>query len=218
MPEVYIYGAGNLGREIADCIRVLNEKLEDKIIIKAFIVDSEFYDTLIPKVDNIEIVNASTFSKEIWQTISIIIGIGDSIARSKIINKIRNYGASLFNNIIHPTAFIANDVIIGEGSYIGPNTTISIACKIGSNVVINQNCSIGHDCDIEDNVVICPGVIISGRCKIGKQTYVGSGAVILPTLLINEGCIIGANVTVSKSIKSNIKLLNVSRNIELPII
>lgn len=217
MKSVYIYGAGDLAREIANTIDELNEINTDKIYIKGFIIDvndTEFKPYLL---GDILVQDVMSLSKQDWLNNGFIIGIGSGVIRKKIRAKIEEYGGKLFSNIIHPKAYVSLSAEISDGCYIGPNTSIAIACKIKDNVIINQNCSIGHDVELRDNVVISPGTVISGRCQLGDATFVGSGAVILPRITIGEQCIIGANVTVSQDVQASIKLLSVVRNMSLPI-
>ncbi|QQP13257.1 acetyltransferase [Lysinibacillus agricola] len=218
MKRQYIYGAGALAREIYSTILCLNKsQAVAKFNIEAFVVDQAYFNEQDNLLMGIPVISETIFSNEEWGNCEFVIGIGESLVREKIYKKIVSKGSTLMETIIHPNALVIQGSSTAIGSYIAPNTTISIDTIIGENVIINQNCSIGHDCNIQDNSVISPGVILSGHVSIGRSSFVGSGAVILPKVNIGEYCIIGANVTLNKDLSANNKLLQVTRNIAVPI-
>lgn len=218
MKQQYIYGAGNLAREIYNTILFINENQQiPKFDIRGFVVDNKFFDKQNNLLMGIPIISECNFTIENWKNSEFIIGIGESLVREKVYKKIVSRGSMLMESVIHPNAIIMQKDITFKGTFIAANTTVSIDTKIGNNVIINQNCSVGHDCKIEDNCVISPGVILSGLVEIGCSSFVGSGAVILPKVCIGDHCVIGANVTLNKDISAFNKVLQVIRNINLPI-
>lgn len=68
--------------------------------------------------------------------------------------------------------------VIGEGSVIGQNSTISTGVVIGKNVTIFPNAFVGNDVIIGDNSVINANASIYRGCVIGANCIVHSGAVI----------------------------------------
>ena len=128
-----------------------------------------------------------------------------------------------FNNRIHPTAVIGDDVVIGRGTKIGANTVIYDGVKIGSGVYIGANCIIGAPAEdksnwlnpdnkgvvIGDNVIINGAVTIdAGTCcdttvensafimkgvHIGHDAIIRQSAVLSPRVLIGGHSIVGAN-------------------------
>ncbi len=77
---------------------------------------------------------------------------------------------------IHPTAYIAECVHIGEGT------------KIWMNVQIRENAAIGHDCIISKDVYIDHAVKIGNRCKIQNSVSVYNG------VTIGDDVFVGPNV------------------------
>lgn len=218
MKKQYIYGAGDLAREIYNTILFLNQKKQiPQFDIKGFVVDKEYFNEQNNSLMGIPIISECSFTTKEWRSSEFIIGIGESLVREEIYKKIVSNGSGLMKSVIHPNALIMQSKLTFRGTFIAANTTVSIETKIGDNVIINQNCSIGHDCEIQDNSIICPGVILSGRVKMGKSTFVGSGAVILPKVCVGEYCIIGANLTLNKDVPAYNKILSVTRNINIPV-
>lgn len=81
------------------------------------------------------------------------------------------------NIYIHPTASIADNVIIG------PNT------KIWINVQIREGASIGNNCIISKDVYVDHSVSIGDRCKVQNSVSIYNGVV------IDHDVFIGPNVS-----------------------
>ncbi len=81
---------------------------------------------------------------------------------------------------IHPTAYIADDVELGDGVSIGAYAVIESGTKIGKNtiihphVVIGQNCEIANDCEIYSHVTIYPKTVLHTNVIIHAGSVVGS--------------------------------------------
>jgi UDP-2-acetamido-3-amino-2,3-dideoxy-glucuronate N-acetyltransferase len=113
----------------------------------------------------------------------------------------------------HESAYIDDNVEVGEGTKIWHFTHIQKGAKIGKNCVLGQNVNVGNNvvignsCKIQNNVSIYEGVtledyvfcgpsmvftnIIAPRCK-----YPQAGSEFYVKTLIKEGTSIGANATI----------------------
>lgn len=112
---------------------------------------------------------------------------------------------------VAPTAVVAGDVVIGEGSSIWYNAVISgdtnhIVIGKNTNIQDNSTLHVETDCplDIGDNVVIGHNAIVHCR-RVGNNCLIGMGACILNYTEIGDNCIIGAGamVTQNKKISAN---------------
>lgn len=82
-----------------------------------------------------------------------------------------------FKNVkIHQSAFIGNNVSIGE------NTTIWANAFIGDNSIVGKNSTIGHGAFIDRNV------------KVGSNVVIHTGAQIYDGVIIEDDCFIGPAV------------------------
>ncbi len=127
---------------------------------------------------------------------SYVIAIGNNYIREQIYQK---YKMKLYT-AIHPTAVIAKDVSIGEGTVVMANACINSSAKIGKNCIINTGVIVEHENIIEDYVHISPNATLAGNVKIGKFTHIGAGATVINNKTITSNCIIGAGATVVKDI------------------
>ncbi len=114
---------------------------------------------------------------------------------------------------VHDSAFVDDNVILGEGtkvwhfSHIQSGSIIGKKCVFGQNVNVGNNVKIGNYCKVQNNVSIYEGVeledyvfcgpsmvftnVLNPRCKypqVGSQYY--------KKTLVKEGASIGANATI----------------------
>lgn len=81
---------------------------------------------------------------------------------------------------IHPSAVIADDVILGDNVSIGANAVIESGVQLADNVSIGAGCFIGHGVKIGEattlwaNITIYHQVEIGHHCLIQANTVIGS--------------------------------------------
>lgn len=157
MDSWLIYGKGGHAQVIADAIL----KKDSSATVEYF-EDRDF-----------------PYNAEFNAAVPLIIGIGNNEVRKRISKTISHS----FATIIHPSAQIATDVIIGEGTVVFANAVIQTGTVIGKHCIINANSTIDHDVIIEDFVSVYPGV------------YVGGGALISTGKTLEANQVIARNAT-----------------------
>lgn len=132
----------------------------------------------------------------------MMVAVADSKDRAEIVSKLPE-GTEYFT-FIHPTAQImSDDVIIGEGSFIGANSILTTNIQIGKHAILNRGNQIGHDCVIGDYFSAMPGAIVSGNVHIGNRVYLGTNSVVIEKKYLLNDIKIGANGVVVKDIASS---------------
>lgn len=116
-------------------------------------------------------------------------------------------------------SFVAEDVEIPEGSYIGAFSYVGKGVKLGHGVKIYPGTYVGHYATIGDNTVLYAGVKIYHHCAVGNNCIIHAGAVIgadgfgfapdheghyqkipqLGIVTIDDNVEIGANTTVDRA-------------------
>jgi len=145
--------------------------------------------------------------------VDFILGIGNNKLRNKLARLILSKGKEL-KNVIHHSASISKDLIIGTGNFIARNTSVSPLVKIGSFCILNTGCIIEHECIIENSVHIAPGAVLAGNVIIGEGSFVGANAVIKQGVEIGKDVTIGAGAVIIKDISKGKKVVgNPSREI-----
>jgi UDP-2-acetamido-3-amino-2,3-dideoxy-glucuronate N-acetyltransferase len=112
---------------------------------------------------------------------------------------------------VHESAFIDDNVEIGEGttiwhvSHVLKNSRIGKACRIGQNVVVGPNAQIGDGVKIQNNVSVYEGVtleddVFCGPSMVFTNVYNPRSEIrrmdeLRPTL-VRRGATLGANSTI----------------------
>ena len=198
MKKIAIYGAGGLGREIAQLINQINAK-------------SPQWEFLVYFDDNIEkgkiirgqdVLGGINDLNLIDQDLCLLICIADCQIRAKIVNGISNSKIT-YPSLIHPSVIIdETDIQLGEGSIITAGNILTTDISIGKHSIINLACTVGHDVVIEDYCAVMPGVHLSGNITIGEGTLIGTGARVLQNLSIGNHAKIGAGAVVTKHVSN----------------
>ena len=81
-------------------------------------------------------------------------------------------------NRVHPTAVVADDVMIDKDVSIGANVVIESGVSIQSGAIIGAGSYIGKNSFIAQNTKLYPNVSIYADTRIGNETIIHSGAVI----------------------------------------
>lgn len=118
-----------------------------------------------------------------------IIAIGNNFIRRKISKKIT---LANWSTLIHPSAIIAEDVKIGEGSVVMAGSIIQTGSIIGKHCIINTGACVDHDCLIGDFVHIAPNCGLAGGVSVGEGAFIGIGSSLIPNIVIGKWSTIGA--------------------------
>lgn len=73
---------------------------------------------------------------------------------------------------VHPTAVLADDVVLADGVTIGPL------------------------CVLEAGVQVGPGTVLVASCYLGAGVHVGAQSMLYPHVSVREGCLIGSRTTI----------------------
>lgn len=128
--------------------------------------------------------------------------IGDNSLRKILYNNALTIGFKMIN-AIHPSAIIAQNAILCNGTAVMAGVIVNSRSTIGNNVVLNTGCIIEHDAKLEDNVFIAPGVVIAGGVSIGEDSFIGLGARIIQNVRIGRNVLVGAGSVILKDVPDN---------------
>jgi sugar O-acyltransferase (sialic acid O-acetyltransferase NeuD family) len=119
--------------------------------------------------------------------------------RAKVFDHFKSLGYT-FITLIHPSATVASDVEIGEGTVIFAGAVIQPGTRIGPNSILNTRCSVDHDCHIGPHTHIAPGATLSGTITTGPHCHIGAGATIIQSLTLGENSLVGAGSVVLRQV------------------
>lgn len=128
--------------------------------------------------------------------------MGKGDLRCRLYEKVKCIGYSL-PTIIDVSAQIAEDVRIGEGSFIGKGAIINSDTAIGKMCIINSGAIVEHDCEVDEFSHISVGTVLCGNVNVGRSAFVGANATVIQGRTIGNHCIVGAGTVVRRDLEDN---------------
>jgi sugar O-acyltransferase (sialic acid O-acetyltransferase NeuD family) len=110
--------------------------------------------------------------------VAMAIGYSNIPARWAAWEKIRSAGYRA-PALIHPRAYVADTVRVGEGAMIMAGAIVDVRAEIGDLVVLWPGACVNHDVKIGPNVFISPNATLCGFSHVGAHSFIGAGAVIV---------------------------------------
>ncbi|MBI1315878.1 acetyltransferase [bacterium] len=134
----------------------------------------------------------------------LILSVGNNRIRQMLSGRFSGFR---FGMAIHPSAQIAEDVEIGEGSVVMAGVLINPGSRIGKHVILNTGCVVDHDARIGDFAHISPNATLTGNVVVGEGTHVGAGAVVIPGVEVGKWAVIGAGSVVIRTVPNGAKVV-----------
>lgn len=211
MKDLYIVGAGGMGRELLNIILDIHTIKGPQWNIKGFLDDTE--DPLAGKQCDYPVVGriADYYPKT---NEVLAMGIADPQAKKDLAGLLKGRGC-VFESVYHPHINGGRHNIAGEGCVIYSGFGMTVNCKIGDFCTI-QAASIGHDCNIGDYCTISGSCNLMGGVTLGKSVFMGGNCAIAPHVAVGEGAYICMGSMVMKDVRSGVKVMgNPAREIGL---
>ncbi|MBX3740910.1 MAG: acetyltransferase [Akkermansiaceae bacterium] len=144
-------------------------------------------------------------------SVELVFGIGciqPGPARAAIFHRFKGMGYD-FRTVVHPTAWVAPDVEIGEGTVVFAGAIVQPGTRIGVNTILNSRSSVDHDCRIGSHVHIAPGAVLSGAVVVGDGAHLGVGCTIIQGLTIGGEALVGAGSVVVRDVAAGHRVFGV---------
>lgn len=141
--------------------------------------------------------------------VALILGIGQletGTLRERIYATWRARGYN-FPALVHPTAWVAHGVVLGDGVQVMAGAIIQPGCKIGANSIVNTRAGIDHDCRIGRHVHIAPGATLCGTVTVEDGAFIGAGATVIQGLCIGTRAVVGAGATLARDLAPKSKII-----------
>lgn len=195
MKNLIIIAAGGMGRTFFDIARE-SIGYGTEFVIKGFIDDNlsaldkfSGYPPILGKINEYIPVEGDVFACSIG-----------SIARKKCMESIMNKGGE-FITLIHKTARIGTNVIMGKGNVIAAYTSIGADASIGNFNMIQAYTVVGHDVKIGDWNRIDTHVTCVGGTEIKNCADIYTSAVLNHGVVVEDNAHVGALSFVIRRVK-----------------
>jgi acetyltransferase EpsM len=187
---MYVYGAGGHSKVVRDILKS-NDTYIDGIFDDSQL--KEISEGFKPerKIDPADYPPFSSLKQP------LIICIGNNVTRALTDKRLEG---GVYGQAIHPTAIIASDVKIGEGTVVMHGAIIQTGSTIGRHVIINTSATIDYDNTVGDYAHISPKAVLCDHVSIGEGTHVGSAAIVLPQIKVGKWCVVGAGAVVIRDL------------------
>jgi sugar O-acyltransferase (sialic acid O-acetyltransferase NeuD family) len=196
---IVIFGAGGSGREVLQVIRDINA-FRPTWSCAGFIVDRGFeHDATVgalPVLGNIGWLQAHP-------EVHVVVAVGTSAARWQVTQRLRTQCTNPFAVLIHPRAWLGDNVEIGAGSVICAGALLTTDIKIAEHVHVNIGSTIAHDAVLGDFVTLNGGVNVAGNVHLHEGAEAGTGSIIIPRCTVGPWAIIGAGAVVTGPVGAN---------------
>lgn len=197
MKNLLIIGARGFGREVFnmahDC-----KGFGSEFIIKGFLDDKkdaldnfEGYAPIIDSVENYAIQEDDVF----------ICALGDVNYKKKYVDIILSKKGE-FINLIHNTATISRNTILGKGCIVCSYVGLSCDVKIGDFVTFLSFTCVGHDACIGNFCHLDTYSFLGGYAILDNFVTIHTKAVVHPHVLIENYSVVGASSVVIRKVKS----------------
>ena len=197
MKKLLLIGGGGHCRSVTDS--VLSNHIYDSVGIVDFIDSSS---DEIPVVGTDEDL-PSLFANG-WTDAFITVGsVGSTAVRRRLYYLVKQIGFSI-PIIIDPSAIIAKDVLLSEGSYIGKRAVVNTGVSLGCCSIINTGAIVEHDCMVGAFSHVSPGTILCGQVRVGEDSHVGAGTTVRQMITIGNHVLVGIGSVVVKDIPDHV--------------
>jgi len=170
------------------------------------------------KVLGIEVIGSDEMLKQMpgsgCKNAFVAVALGNVTLRRDLYKLLKSLGFEL-PVIVHPSAVVAQEVKIGEGTFIAAGVVVGPGTTIGANVILNTGARLDHDCAVGDFVHIAPGAVLSGGVCVGDGAHVGAGAVVIGYKKIGSNTVIGAGSVVLEDIPEGVTAYGVPCKIKI---
>lgn len=203
MTQLIIFGAGGHAREVAQIVADINQAQPGTWQLLGFTAE-------LPVAPRPPLPLPAPMLGHPRQVLPAhpdalcIIAVGESQARRRIATQLSIDRPGMhFATLVHPRAWLANTVQLGQGSVVFAGSHINVDVRVGDHASINLTCSISHDCTLGDFVSLSPGVHLPGGVMLGDAVDVGTGACFRPRICVANDVVIGAGAAVVKDLATS---------------
>ncbi len=195
---IILVGAGGFGREVLPY--VLDAiKQSPRLRVKGFLDDNpsalQPHHCALPLLGSIKDYSVQPHDR-------FVMTIGDCSTRAKQIREMEARGAR-FLTIIHPTAYVASNAVIGVGCIVAPFSSIGNGAKVGNHVVLTWYASLAHDSIVHNYVVLSPYSTANGLAALEEGVFLGTHAVINPMIRVGAWSKVASGSVVYRDVPPN---------------
>ncbi|HEU5426452.1 MAG TPA: acetyltransferase [Actinocrinis sp.] len=196
--ELLIVGAGGFARETAQAVAAINA-VRPTWRLHGFLDD----DPLLHgrRVDGLPVIGGTDLVYSLPNA-RVVVCVGNPrnyLTRARIVERL-DLPADRYATVLHPSADISGDSVIGPGSVLLAQAVLTAAATVGAHVAVMPHAVLTHDVTVDDFATIASGVRFGGGVRVQRGAYLGSGALIREQVKIGAWSQVGMGSVVLQDI------------------
>ncbi|HVU23392.1 MAG TPA: hypothetical protein VHE13_04645 [Opitutus sp.] len=216
-PPLVIFGASNILSDLFDCALALGLR-PAKVVLH---LPEEPGERNVPLAERVKQLAPVCPIPEIVTLESFIPAPGERYilgpttpTRAVLAGLVRERFGVRFHTLVHPTAYVSPLARLGDGVFVGANSTIAPGAVLHDHVFVNRGVTVGHDTGVGSFSRIQPGCNLGGLSRLGEGVTVGLGATLLERLVVGDGAVIGAGAVVLEDVPPRVLVVGVPAKIK----
>lgn len=208
MKPIVIWGIGGHAREVAQLITDLETRQPGQWALQGFVVDPQA-STRHPKPLPAPVLGGLDWWQAHPDTWGVV-AVGQPALRGQIAVRVQQALPQVrWATLVHPSAWLAGDAELGEGSVVFAQACLSSQVRVGRHASINLACTLSHDCVLGDGVSLGPGVHLSGGVQVGEGSELGTGVCAIPNVVVGARAIVGAGAVLTRNVPDGVTAIGV---------
>ncbi len=195
MPEVVVYGAGVMGREVAETI-LANADCGRDLTLVGFLDDAR-------EKQGKHVLGYPVLGPGEWiadhPECQIVLGFGHPWARYHAAQMVEAVGGT-WATVIHPQAVISPSARVDVGCVVFAGCIVSAGAHLKKLTYVNYHTVLSHDAVVGPYACVMAQVALAGCVRVGEGAFVGTGVSTRQGVTIGEWSIVGAGATVVRDV------------------
>lgn len=202
MQRVIIIGGLGSGTVIAQAIKDANSKGDNSLFVEGFMSHDREVGEMIESIPVVVKQSKENVLKCYKEGQRFIFALHRMDGGEYFTNLYESLGLKpeMMASFIHPTAYIAPNVVVNPGAVILPYVMISSGAVIGGNTLIMTGATIGHNTELSEFTHIASQAVVGAYIKTSIGVHVGLNATIREYLTIGNYSTIGMGAVLTKNV------------------
>lgn len=210
MLNVVIAGTGGHARETLGLLRDVQRAEPDRLRFRGFVADDVPDEELLARIDAPFLGPPATLVERIPEAKGWGYHVGVSAPASRRVLDAVLSGQGLEPvTLVHPTAVIGDDVLLGPGTQVCAHSTLTTNIRIGQAGHVGIACVIGHDARIGDYLRMTQSVNVGGNVTLGDDVELHLGVAVGRGLTVGDRAVLGSGTVVIRDVPADATMVGV---------
>jgi sugar O-acyltransferase (sialic acid O-acetyltransferase NeuD family) len=100
-------------------------------------------------------------------------------------------GPHRYASVRHPAVEVPSGCLVGEGSILLANVTLTADVRVGRHVVAMPGVTLTHDVVVQDFATLCSGVALGGEVVVHEAAYLGMNSSVRERTMVGREAVLG---------------------------